>query len=697
MEVDILFAGNTMAVSEEFYKHVGEEYRMVILKNDFVKEKQRKKNLLYFKNSCEEDTERIFRTFDFEAVVFFSQVLDGEKKIFDELEKLEYILYLCRKKKVKSFIYITGNRGAGDKEDGEASRVILLNACEQLCRKAADNDGINVQLIRVPYLYHCTVKTSHVGRWLFAALSKRRVELPGYQETMTDFVREDDLAELIGRMLDDMWDEPYLDTRISGKNKLTFGQLADIFRSIAASDGGGLEVVYTGKDECTPTYQEDVWARKEYGWVPKGNVEADLREAAGRYIKEREKKHRGFFHRLYSNRLVRITTEQIALFAAAEALNYATRGNVMFNFLDFRLVYIAIMACINGFAAGAVAALISCAGYVASNASAVSWQVIFFNIENWFPFACYMLLGCVLGYTTDKAQDEIKSKTKELELFEEKYEFLHGLYMEVSEGKERFNNQIIGYRDSFGKMYSVAKKLNTTLPEKVFYEAVDIMEEILDNSYVAVYSVTPRSAYARLYVCSKRCVGRAEKSLKMTDYPEVYETLKNNVTFVNKEAKAGYPAYAAPICRNGELVGMILIMEADYRQMNMEFFNKLRIMSDMIQDSLVRAMEFYELNDNVMEDTRILEPDSFEKVLGVKRQMRKKQYLDYVILKIDSDGRNLREQNERLSRLVRENDVLGMRRDGNLYLLLTQTGVKDVKTVADRLKKNNIVFEEVRE
>ena len=128
-------------------------------------------------------------------------------------------------------------------------------------------------------------------------------------------------------------------------------------------------------------------------------------------------------------------------------------------------------------------------------------------------------------------------------------------------------------------MYSVAKKLNTTLPEKVFFEAIDTMEEILGNSYAAVYSVTPGSAYARLYVCSKRCTGKATRSLKITDYPEVYEALKNKVTFINRQAKEGYPAYASPICRDGELVGMILILEADYSQMNMEFYNKLRIFS----------------------------------------------------------------------------------------------------------------------
>ena len=77
----------------------------------------------------------------------------------------------------------------------------------------------------------------------------------------------------------------------------------------------------------------------------------------------------------------------------------------------------------------------------------MSWQVLFFNVQNWLPFACYLLIGCVLGYNRDKACDDIKSKADELKLLEEKYDFLQGLYTEVAKGKERFNNQIIGYKE----------------------------------------------------------------------------------------------------------------------------------------------------------------------------------------------------------------------------------------------------------
>ena len=295
-------------------------------------------------------------------------------------------------------------------------------------------------------------------------------------------------------------------------------------------------------------------------------------------------------------------------------------------------------------------------------------------------------------------QAERERSAKREKLLEEKYDFLQGLYTEVAKGKERFNNQIIGYKDSFGKMYSVVKRLNSTLPEMVFYEAVDVCEEILGNSHVAIYSIKADSTFARLYVCSRRCTGSAEKSLKITDYPELLECLKNNETFFNRKALKNYPAYATPIRREGVLVGMLLIMEADYTQMNMEFSNKLRIMSDLIQDSLVRAMEFYEMGEKVIEDTRILEADKFEELLDVKKRMRRKQYSDYVLLEIEvKDDRKLNEISRRISGLVRENDVLGIGKDGKLCLLLSQTSSADMKAVAGRLLNSGIEFEQVRE
>ena len=695
--MDILFAGNTNFFSPEFYEEFAVEDRCAVIGNAKPRKQTNRKGIRFFPETKDAETERIFQSYDFETVLFLSRTLDCKKKVFDELENLEYILYQCRKRNVPEFIYITQNRHVNEIKDGEVSRKILLEACDKLCRHAAEKDHIRVLVLCVPYLYgamgeKCASQDRRVlEKWIQETVTEKRLELQGKRDTEIDFLHTDDLKELLKRILDDPWKEPYFSVSVGGKNNCTMGEVEDFLKAAEPQ----LTVHYSGKTEYVPAAGENRWARREYGFIPK----ADVWQDAARQLELEKKQHEKSAGKRnqWTGRWLRTGIEQAALFAGAEFLNAVTQNNVLVNFLDFRFIYIAIMACVNGLGAGVVAALLASAGYIVSKAGAVNWQVLFFNVENWLPFASYLLLGCVIGYTTDRSEDELQNSREEYQILDETYSFLHGRYMEVLEGKERFNSQIIGYRDSFGRMYAVVKKLNTTLPEQVFYEAVDVLEEILDNPYVAIYNIRPNSVYARLNVCSKRCMGNVKKSLKMTDYPKLSECLSANETFVNIDALEDYPAYATPVFRNDVLVGMILLMQADYQQMNMEFSNKFRIMTDMIRDSLIRAMDFYEQNENAVKNTRILENDRFEEILKVKQAMRKKQYLNYRMLHIFLDGAGLEAINEKLSGLVRENDVLGLGGDGGLYLLLSQTNETDLKIVETRLKTNHIRYKEVME
>ena len=82
----------------------------------------------------------------------------------------------------------------------------------------------------------------------------------------------------------------------------------------------------------------------------------------------------------------------------------------------------------------------------------------------------------------------------------------------------------------------------------------------------------------------------------------------------------------------------------------------------------------------------------FAQVLEMKKQMRKKQYLDYSLLLINQDGRSLKELNDIIAKIVRENDILGLDDNNDLYLLLSQSKKEDVDIVAARMKKSEITF-----
>lgn len=694
--MDILFAGNLSLVSKALFQKTGSEYRCVLYSEN-GETKIEGKNIISCRKTMEEDLTQIFASFDFEAVLFFSYALDGAQKAFGELEKLEQVLFLCRNHNVKKFIYIMNNHISAENRDWmkDQSRLILKDSCEAICRAYAEK-GLAVELVQVPYLYTLTKSECQLFEWMTQADRQKKLVFPGHRDYQTDFLCDEDLGELLSRMLDETGAKGFHMMYISGGNRITFGELGDLFREYVKN----LTIEYGMEDYCLPGMVQDSHARTEYGWSPMHLLTEDIREGMAARQEEKEKAPARYERRKHARELgerIRVLAELIVVFVLAELLNHWTRDNIMINFIDFRLIFVVIMGMMNGLNAGVAAAVLASAGYALNNMSRVPWQIVFYNVQNWLPFACYFLLGCISGYTSDKHDDETLYAKEEYEILEKKYIFLNGLYMKVLESKEIFNSQIIGYRDSFGKMYSVVKKLDTTLPEQVFYEAVNVLEEILGNSYVAIYSMDGRSPFARLSVCSRNCSGELGKSMRTEDFPKLMECLRENRTFVNKDALEHYPAYATPVFRNENLVGMILLLHADYKQMNMEFSNKFRIMTDLIRDSLIRAMDYYDNSGETLENTRILSSGKFREILAVKQQMKKKQYLEYTLLLIHQEGWNLQELNDKISTLVRNNDVLGMGEQGELYLLLSQTNAKDIEIVAERMEKQKISFEVVKE
>lgn len=380
-----------------------------------------------------------------------------------------------------------------------------------------------------------------------------------------------------------------------------------------------------------------------------------------------------------------------------DLLDVKLSSNPLLSFMDYRMMFVVILGATRGLNVGIIAALLASINYVTNSLTNMNWQILFYNTQNWLPFATYFLVGAISGYTRDKKEDAIHFYKQEQEILENKYIFLNELYAKTLQNKDEFSSQIINYKDSYGKIYAMIKKLASTLPEKIFFEAVNVLEDILENTSVAIYSVEDNADFARLNVCSQPLYSKLSKSLRLSDYEKMKQVVEQHDTWINVEAIPNYPSYAAPILRENEMVGLITIYNITDHQMCQEYANKFSIVCGLIQEFMVRAIERDELieKDRMVENTRILKPQYFNDILNVKQQMREKNFSEFVLVRMKNNDMPLTQLSNTLTAMLRHNDVIGQGENGDVYILLSQTNIKFLSIIENRMKEKNLYFDVV--
>lgn len=685
---DILITGNIGMIANAMLNKIESNGKIVLCGETSVESFKDKRVVVYPYRDDDKEYRGIFKSYNFETVLYFSRVLDGQKRLLDELEKLENNLYSAALSGVKHFIYVTTNDYM--EQQTETTRTKLLKTCEDICKQFVDESDINVLVLRIPYIYTIEETQCKLSRLVKMAKEQNEIVLDSTEQRLVDFINDEDLGDLISRICD----EPSSGFRIAdvtGGNEMEMARLGEL----VAEETGVSELRYCGYHEAVPKSRNDGSMRQYYGWFPTHLLEDDIADVVATLGKNENQVKKNRIRRIRNEKIrnfLFIAVEMTFMFLASELLISWTSDNYRMDYVDFRLLFVIIMGTMHGTGAGIIASILASLGYFARDVMQSNWQIIFFNIENWLPFAAYFLSGTIVGHVRDKNQDVIRFQKEQQDILENKYNFLSNLYAKTLENKEEYSRQIIGYEDSFGRLYQVVRKLNSTMTDNIFIEAVFSIEEILKTTSVAIYSIGENSHFARLNVCSREINERLSKSLDLNLYPAMAESLMQNQNWYNAEGFPEHPAYVAPVWKDEKLCGAIMIWNVRADQMKMDYYNKFSIMSGLVQDALIRAIEYGEQQaaTQMIEGTKVLKPEYFEEILSLKEKMGKEGMSDFTLLEIVTHNLTLQQIGEIVTAGIRNTDMVGMRNDEKVYLLLNQTNEKSLEIVRKRLEPKGI-------
>ncbi|MEG0766738.1 MAG: hypothetical protein RR482_03390, partial [Clostridia bacterium] len=586
-------------------------YEVSILGSPILNAPKARKITLYDTVPNHPNAEKIYRTGRFDAVIFLYGVNSENDRLGSALDRLLQCTQMLEKAGLKNFILISSDRvfGAGQTMREEElpmpdTRVGSLIKAAEDCLLQYDVSSMKLLLVRIGSLYANALHGSLFERARLCTAEKRPLCIDGTAESICDPIHAEDIGSFLSAACDVQLEGV---AHLRGSSPCTYDQLMHILQESLPT----LRAIYTGPNGPSDALITGV-ARSKLDWIPRHNWREELVEIfpADIQYKPTQNKTQRLWHRVNSlfNRIIP-WLELCTGGALMEWLMSLSRVYAEYRFIDYRLLFVVLMGASHGMTVGVCAAVIACLS------SAYGWMIegnsawmLLYNADNWLPFAAYMLAGALFGYTRNKEQAKAAFIQDEMQQSKDECAFLQNMYEEACVSRDVLREQVMRYRDSYGRIYHIASELDSLQPAQIFFSALGVLEETMNNHSIAIYTLGEESNFARLAMCSREVNTMLDKSIELQKYPVLMEAIQAQTVFANHALLADHPSFCVPLYQSGKCFSLIMLWKASFEQQSLYYQNLFSVVAGLAQSSLVRASQFFDAVSGSLyeEGTRIM-------------------------------------------------------------------------------------------
>lgn len=388
------------------------------------------------------------------------------------------------------------------------------------------------------------------------------------------------------------------------------------------------------------------------------------------------------------------TLENFAAFILTAWLSLSLVDN-MYGVIDVKLFYITIIGILYGNRQALISVVLSiCLLTYQELQAGRDLLSLTYDTDFFFRIAIYLFIGLVVGYAIERKNVRIAQQEQKVSEATERYDFLENIYKEVRDVKDELQLRILNSGDSYGKIYYATKELESLEPEIVFNSAVNVVKSIMRVEKVTIYRVNKYQSYLRLLASSGHHADDLKKSLRVADFPYLQKVLNNGQIYVNKELEADVPLMVAPIYHRDQVAAIIAVDGMRFESFSLYHQNLFQITTNLIASALSKAFTFIDAteNDRYVEGTTILQPAIFSEILQSKNEIKHQHQVPYLLLQSALDDISLQEASQFITPLLRETDYLGVNKEQQLQVLLSNTSEQDIEVIMSRLSHPKISF-----
>lgn len=638
-----------------------------------------------------------------DMIIFMGNVEDNTATSFEHKESVNYISGLtnvvaaAKYSGVKKFVYISsidvceGNIDEPVEENSfvkpVTSRMKTYLQGEQLCGFYREEGVFDVSIIRIPTVFgtfgEYYVKGNIVEKIISLGLKTREVTInPNKYHNLIDLNDAIEACYDIAFRIDGIQDLPFHVPGIKYNEK----QIADIVNNEMNKK---LEIQEKPVEiSCRVDYAKG--RLEKQGFVLRRNLEDEigviLNTIKENEIQEIKKKRRN----ANASKFIFALLENIVLFAIAYLLTMITANNWIGEVVDFYLLYVILIAVVHGTAQTLVAAILSIIGQFSSMLSEEGIGGILGNYGPYVWVLQLLIAGMLVAYMRDKFKINLKdtqedNKYLKIELDEIKEINDSNVYI-----KEIYEKRLINYKNSMSRLYEVTSALDYLEPQKVIFQATDVISRLMESTDVAVYIGNGTSKYYRLAAATSEAAKSLGKSYALEEGTNILDSLINKEIFRNKNLAERLPVMAGATYNENKITAIIMVWTDALEATNIYQSNLLAILCRLIEKSILRAYDFLEAlqDESYYTDTNVMKEEAFIKRLSIYEEGKDRGLLDYSILDLYlSDNR--KKELEIAGNIIRDTDYIGI--VGNsAKILLTNTNTEEVQFVVKRFYEKGL-------
>lgn len=380
------------------------------------------------------------------------------------------------------------------------------------------------------------------------------------------------------------------------------------------------------------------------------------------------------------------TLLEIAIaFVITQGIMLVTSEADFHNVIDLYSIYVLIIAVTYGGGSGMLAVILSVVGRIISGKE----SLMFDNTQYYYYWVLALVVTASLGgFVKDRYKRKNVDLEDEKQYLDYELEYYKQLNKNGQEIKEIYEQRLLSYENSFGKIANVISELDSLEPQKIFFEAVRVIQRSMNSKGVCIYTYNGENGFARLLASTDKKVWGLGKTFSAKDFPEMMETLNSGEVYINRSLTPKLPIMANALKYEGNIRGIVMIYDLEFESLGLSQKNTFSILTQLIEKSMGRAFEYYgDVRERkYLGETRIMKWEEFIKIVELYCIGEKENLLQYALFKVNTKNVAAKD----LQRLVRETDYLGEKRDNEYYLLMTNLSDQDSQVVVDRFRNNQI-------